>query len=123
MIRVGVPPYLECSTRGETRLSPFNARPSCLEGASIEEAYHACKVFDDGLTGMSWRDARAHATMGHSVVNMDECVSLYSFLWDEYMRENPHLIDVVRSATGLSDMFGQPGRPCQAVELWRIRNG
>lgn len=123
MIRVGEPPYLECSTRGDKRFSPFYARPSCLRGFSIEDAYHAMKVFDDGTTGLGWREAKAKRKSGHSVTNQDECNALYSQLWDEYMRENPHLLGVIRSSTGLSDMFGQTGGgPCQALELWRIRN-
>ena len=122
MIRVGEAPYLECSTRGETRLSPFNARPSCLQGASIEEAYHACKVFDDGATGLSWREAKAHRLAGHAILNQQECSELYAWLWDRYIEENPHLLGVIRSASGLSDIFGREPGPCQAIELWRIRN-
>lgn len=122
MIRIGEPPYLECSTRGDKRFSPFYARPSCLKGFSIEDAYHAMKVFDDGTTGLDWRVAKEKKRAGHLVMNQEECNELYSLLWSAYMRENPHLLDVVRSASGLSDMFGQLGGPCQALELWRIRN-
>lgn len=122
MIRVGEPPYLECSTRGDKRFSPFYARPSCLRGFSIEDAYHACKVFDDGTTGLGWREAKAKRRAGHAVMNQDECNQLYSQLWDSYIIENPQLLAELRLASGLSDMFGQPGGPCQALELWRIRN-
>ena len=122
MIRVGEPPYLECSTRGDRRLSPFHARPVCLHGFSIEDAYHVAKVFSDGSTGLGWRDAKQKKRDGYTVTNQDECNALYAQLWDAYMAENPHLLDVIRSVSGLSDMFGQPGGPCQAIELWRIRN-
>lgn len=122
MIRHGEPPYLECSTRGEQRLSPFFAKPACLDGYTIEQAYHAAKVFDDGSTGLTWRDAKAKRKAGHAVVNQEECNELYSFLWDRYMEEHPELLELIRSASGLSDMFGQPPGPCQATELWRIRN-
>lgn len=122
MITVGEPPYLECSTRGDKRFSPFYARPSSLGGFSIEDAYHICKVFDDGTTGLDWRAAKQKKRDGHSVINQEECNALYSKLWDEYLDENPHLLDVIKLASGLSDMFGQPGGPCQAIELWRIRN-
>jgi len=121
MIRVGEPPYLECSTKGDTRFSPFYARPSCLDGASIEDAYHAAKVFDDGSTGLTWRQAKAKKAAGHTVVNQDHCNELYAFLWDRYIDENPELLAVLKQQTGLSDIFGQ-GVPCQALELWRIRN-
>ena len=122
MIRVGEPPYLECSTRGDKRLSPFYARPRSLGGFSIEDAYHAMKVFDDGSTALGWREAKQKKRDGHRIVNQEECNAVYSSLWDEYMSENPDLVDVVRSASGLSDIFGQSGGPCQALELWRIRN-
>lgn len=125
MIRVGEPPYLECSTKGDTRLSPFYARPSVLGGFSIEDAYHAEKVLKrDGQerTGLDWRSVKALQREGWTVVNQEDCAGLYGFLWDEYIRENPHLLYVIGYASGLSDIFGQPGRPCQAIELWRIRN-
>lgn len=122
MLKVGEPPYLECSTRGDTRFSPFYARPFCLEGHSIEEAYHAAKVFDDGSTGLTWRQAKQKSKDGHRITNYEECAKLYSFLWDQYIEENPDLLVVLCRATGLSDMFGREGSPCQATELWRIRN-
>lgn len=123
MIRVGVEPYLECSTKGDRRFSPFCAYPSCLRGFSIEQAYHACKVFNDGTTGLDWKSAKQKKRDGYSVVNQDECNRMYSMLWDEYIKENPQLLVVLKLQSGLSDMFGQPGGPCQAIELWRIRNG
>jgi hypothetical protein len=122
VIRVGEPPYLECSSKGFTPLSAFYARPSCLGGASIEDAYQADKRFSDGSTGHDWREVRRRRELGDLPVNQEDCTGLYSFLWNEYIRENPHLLHVIRYASGLSDVFGQPGRPCQAIELWRIRN-
>ena len=121
MIKVGKPPYLECSTKGDTRFSPFYARPSCLDGLSIEEAYHAFKLFDDGSRGFTWRRAKAKKKSGSLVVNQDACNELYSMLWDEYMLENDHLVEVLLKQTGLSDIFGYEPGPCQALELWRIR--
>lgn len=122
MVVRGKQPYLECSTKGFRRLSPFNARPSCLDGASIEDAYHAMKVFDDGLTGLTWRKAKAHKKAGHKVINQDECNIMYSYLWDRYIEENPDLLAIILTETGLSDIFGQEPGPCQVIELWRIRN-
>lgn len=115
-MRHGEPPYLECSSAGNKRLSAFFARPRSLGGRSIEEAYQAAKVFEDGSTGLGVRQAR-----GRRAVNADECADLYSRLWDEYIAENPELLDLLRSANGLSDRYGIPGHCCQATELWRIR--
>jgi len=117
MIRFGDAPYLECSTKGDKRFSAFHARFR-RDGHSIEEVYQAAKLFEDGSSGLSWREAK-----GKKCVNQNEVRKLYSRLWDIYIRENPELMLVLRAASGLSDVFGQPGHACQAEELWRIRNG
>lgn len=116
MIRHGEAPFLECSSKGDARLSAFSARLRSHGGSSIEEIYQAAKIFEDGSTGLTWREAK-----GRRAVNMDEVRALYGRLWDAYLDENPHLLDVIRQASGLSDVFGQPGNACQATELWRIR--
>ena len=115
MLKYGQPPYLECSGRGDRRFSAFYAR---VNGERIEDLYQAAKVFADGTTGLHWRDAK-----GRKAVNMPEVAALYSSLWDQYIADNLHLLDVIKQASGLSDMFGQPGHQCQATELWRIREG
>ena len=117
MVKCGTAPYLECSSRGDKRFSAFFARIRARGNRSIEELYQAAKVFEGGATGLTWREAK-----GRHAVNADEVRALYAVLWDEYIAENPQLLAVLRSATGLSDMFGQPGHACQATELWRIRN-
>lgn len=116
MIRHGNPPYLECSSKGDKRFSAFYARIKCLNNRSIEEIYQSCKIFEDGSTGLSWRDAK-----GKVAVNQAECNKIYSLLWDSYIDENPSLLAVLLSYPGLSDVFGQDGHCCQATELWRIR--
>jgi len=117
MIRHGQAPYLECSSRGDKRFSAFHARLKRYGGRSIEELYQGAKVFEDGRTGLSWREAK-----GRRAVNMEEVSRLYSRLWDEYLEEHPSLIEALIAAPGLSDIFGQPGHCCQATELWRIRS-
>lgn len=115
----GSPPYLECSSAGDKRFSAFFARLS--DGRTIEQVYQAAKKF---------RDGHGKVTSGHTIkeakglrpINARECAILYAELWDQYMVENPHLLPVIRRASGLSDRFGQRGSVCQATELWRIRN-
>lgn len=114
MIRYGEAPFLECSSKGDKRFSAFYAR---VNGRSIEERYHAEKIFADGSTGLSWREAK-----GRLAVNRDAVANLYGRLWDRYIDEHPELLAVLKAASGLSEIFGQPGRCCQATELWRIRN-
>lgn len=118
MIKHGEAPYLECSSRGDKRFSAFYARPTTLGGRSIEEAYQAMKVFEDGTTGLTWKQAK-----GKKAVNQLECGIAYTQWWCDYINENPHLLDLLKQASGLSDMFGQLGHVCQATVLWNIRNG
>lgn len=116
MIRHGVAPFLECSSRGDRRFSAFYARIRGRGNRTIEEVYQGAKVFSDGSTGLSWRAAK-----GRRAENQHEVAQLYSRLWDEYMAENPQFLPILRHASGLSDVFGRPGSCCQATELWRIR--
>lgn len=116
MIQHGNPPYLECSSRGDRQFSAFHARIRSRGNRSIEEVYQAAKVLSDGSTGLNWRQAK-----GKRAVNMSDVRELYSRLWDEYVEENPVLLDVLKTASGVSDIFGQAGSACQATELWRIR--
>jgi hypothetical protein len=116
MIQHGTAPFLECSSRGDRRFSAFAARIKGWGNKSIEAIYQAAKVFADGSIGLTWRE-----TKGKRAVNADEVRALYSVLWDEYIAENPHLLSVLTSASGLQDLFGQAGHACQATELWRIR--
>lgn len=116
MVSHGEAPYLECSSAGDSRFSAFYAKLKRGKGKSIEDLYQAAKVFADGSTGLSWRQAK-----GKRPVNSEEVRLMYSALWNEYIRENTHLLPVLRSASGLSDRYGKPGHACQATELWRIR--
>jgi hypothetical protein len=114
MIRYGEAPFLECSSKGDKRFSAFYAK---VKGVSIEERYQAEKIFADGRTGLGWREAK-----GRVAINQEQVAKYYSDLWDAYITNNPELLAVLQTATGLSDIFGQPGSCCQATELWRIRN-
>ena len=116
MIRVGKPPYLECSTKGDKRFSAFCARIKAKDNKSIEELYQAAKIFQDGTTNLSWREAK-----GKRATNQEYLSKYYDSLWIEYILENKHLVNVIIQASGLSDKFGQVGHNCQAITLWKIR--
>ena len=116
MIQHGEAPFLECSSRGDKRFSAFYARIKKYGNKTIEELYQAAKVFEDGSTGLTWREAK-----GRKTVNAEETARLYRKLWQRYIKENPRLLRVLIDASGLSDIFGQEGHMCQATELWRIR--
>lgn len=117
MIKLGKPPYLECSSRGDKRFSAFYARIKKRNNRTIEEIFQAAKVFEDGSTHLSISQAK-----GRKPINLKKTTRLYSRLWNEYIKENPHLLEVLDEASGLSDIFGKAGHCCQAVELWRIKN-
>jgi hypothetical protein len=116
MIRHGEAPYLECSSKGDKRFSAMFARVNRRGGGTIEEIYQASKVLADGRTNLSKEEAK-----GKVAVNMEEVRSLYTRLWVEYIAENMHLAPILTAASGVSDIFGQPGHACQATELWEIR--
>jgi hypothetical protein len=114
MIKHGNPPYLECSSKGDKRFSAFYAM---VNGKSIEEQYQSAKIFSSGNDNLFWMKAK-----GKKAINQEECTILYAQLWNQYIEENPDLLEILITASGLSDMFGQSGHCCQATELWRIRN-
>jgi hypothetical protein len=114
MLTYGKEPFLECSSRGDKRFSPFYA---AINGRSIEEQYQAAKIFDDGSTSLHWKKAK-----GRRAVNATECAILYEKLWRQYLSERPVLIEVLKRASGLSDMFATKGTVNQAEVLWKIRN-
>lgn len=115
MIRHGVAPFLECSSLGDRRFSAFCAR---VNGKSIEEQYQSAKRFDGELfPHQNWRDRK-----GFRASNQTEVRALYTRLWNQYITEHSELLPVLKAASGVSDIFGQPGSVCQATELWRIRN-
>ena len=114
MIKHGEAPYLECSSKGDKRFSAFYA---VVFGDTIEAHYQAYKILEDYSTGHTWREVK-----GKKAVNQGACNRRYAHLWDSYIKQNPELMQVLKEATGLSDIFGQNGHCCQATELWRIRN-
>lgn len=116
MLKRGKEPFLECSSEGIKRLSAFHARPKRLNGETIEVAYQAMKVFEDGSTNLHWRDAK-----GRQAVNQRDCAQFYEGCWRSYIYENNDLLQLILQAPGLSDKFGQEGHVCQADVLWTIR--
>lgn len=114
MVLHGVAPFYECSSRGDKRFSAFYA---VVNGRTIEEQYQSAKVFKYGFKYPNWRDAKGKKPLNVAVVK-----TLYTCLWAQYIFENPQLIQVLLSQTGLADSFGNPnGIVCQATELWEIR--
>lgn len=117
MIQHGKAPYLECSSKGDKRFSAFYAKIKAQGNKSIESLYQAYKIFEDGSTGLSWKEAK-----GKKATNQEEANQYYDMLWVVYLTENPGLVRILFEASGLSDIFGQKGHCCQATTLWNIRN-
>lgn len=114
MVKIGKYPVLECSSKGDKRFSAFYARVKSAGNKSIEELYQGAKVFSDGTTGLSPREAK-----GKKAVNMDYCAKLYDELWFKYLDENPELVKELRKYKGFSDMFGRPNCQCQALSIYK----
>lgn len=115
MITVGSSPILECSSKGDKQFSAFYARIRWRGNKTIEELYQARKMFEGGISGLGIKEAK-----GRRPINLEDCQSFYSQLWNEYFDENPDLLLVISQYNGFSDIFGQPGHVCQAVEVYRI---
>ena len=115
MIKHGIAPYLECSSKGYTPLSAFRARLKGRDNKSIEEIYQGAKIFEDGTTGLHWKQAK-----GKKAVNTEALSILYQQLWEEYFEENPELYHKIQQYQGFSDMFGQEGHNCQASSVYNI---
>lgn len=119
MLKVGKEPFLECSSKGYKCFSAFYAKILCERNRSIEELYQGFKQFNDGngniVSGFSWKEAK-----GKLALNQQQASQYYSHLWNVYFQENPELLRVIAKYNGFSDIFGQPGRCCQAVEIYRI---
>lgn len=118
MIQVGKPPYLECSSRGDKRFSAFYAK---VGGKPIEHIYQAAKKFKvQGVivSGLPWKKAKK---LGKPI-NIDELAVLYKDLWRTYLLNNPSYINILKKASGLSDIFGQENHNCQAITLWELRS-
>lgn len=118
MIRFGDSPYLECSSKGDKRFSAFYARIKRRRNQTIEELYQGMKMIDGCISGLSIKEAK-----GKKPINIEQCRSFYSLLWDEYFDENPNLLlEIGYQYKGFSDVFGQTGHACQAEEVYRIVN-
>jgi hypothetical protein len=120
MIQCGIAPFLECSSVGDKRFSAFHARISTFGYRSIEEVYQASKIFEDGSTGLGWREAKAKQRFC-PIINREATRMIYTLLWRVYIAENIDLLEVLKQQSGLSDIYGIRGHVCQAWELWRIR--
>jgi len=118
MIKIGKEPYLECSSKGAKQFSAFYAKMHGppFYGKSIEDIYQAAKVFEGGVTGLTWKEAK-----GKAPINIGEVHKLYRGLWRTYLLNNPCYWEELKNASGLSDMFGQEGHVCQATVLWELR--
>ena len=112
MKKFGSAPFLECSSKGDSRFSAFKAK---VYGKTIEELYQAFKVFEDGATGLHWKQAK-----GKKPINAENARKYYSMLWREWFRLNPAALEYIRQYNGFSDVFGQEGHACQAEEIYNI---
>lgn len=115
MVRFGTEPFLECSSKGDRRFSAFYARVE-LQGVikSIEDWYQGYKVFEGGITGLNWKEAK-----GKAALNQEDARMYYSYLWDIYFDRNQNLYQVIKPYNGFTDIFGQEGHACQAEEVYR----
>ncbi len=116
MNKFGTPPYLEGSSRGDSRFSAFYAQIKSRDNQDINRIYQAAKVFKDGKPSTPGR-----LREGITHINKKEILNIYRGLWMLYFQENPELIEVLTNATGISDIYPVDGGVCQSEVLWSIR--
>ena len=114
MLRFGSAEYLECSSKGDKRFSAFYARIRRRGNKSIEELYQARKMFEDGTSGLSIKEAK-----GKKPINIEDCRAFYSLLWQEFFQENYCLLEELNQYNGFSDIFGQRDHACQSEEIFK----
>lgn len=118
MVKFGQTPFLECSSKGDKRLSAFFAY---VDGNSIENIYQGAKKFADGSHSLTPKEAKLKQKTV-AILNMEECKTLYTRLWRRYFARNKELLLEIMDSEyqGFSDIFGQEGRVCQAEEIYNI---
>jgi hypothetical protein len=116
MVRYGTAPFLDCSSNGDRRFSPAHARIRERSNRSIEDIYRSVREYRGRLIGLPVYRAKALVE-----VHRQEVKELYAKLWDEYIAENPRLLEVLCAAAGIVDPGASPDQPSAAHELWRIR--
>jgi hypothetical protein len=68
MLEFGEAPFLECSSKGDKRFSAFCA---VVNGKTIEQRYQAAKIFEDGSTGLTWREAKGKKAVNMAAASQD----------------------------------------------------
>lgn len=114
---IGQAPFIDCGNSGDPRFNHHTATIAAHPGRSLFELYTAAKVFEGGITGLSPQEAH-----GKTPLNKDQLPKLYAILWDQYIRENPTLIDTLLRAQGVMNVHSPEKERCPATELWRIRS-
>lgn len=118
----GTPELLvEASSAGFKPFSPFFAY---VNGISIENAYQGNKIINGKRINSIYHSDRQifDFAKGKKAENIEELQSLYSQLWDQYIKEHPEYQNILKNVTAISDCFGHINGTCQATELWRIRS-
>ncbi|HEX8986575.1 MAG TPA: hypothetical protein VF816_01335 [Rhodocyclaceae bacterium] len=114
MVRFGTSPFIDCGS--DRRFSAAHARIRARAGRSIEQIYRNVRRFPGHLIGLPRERAR------HLVeIHRQEVARFYAALWDEYISENPRLLEPLCAAKGVTEDAADPAQPSSAAELWRIR--
>lgn len=118
---------LECSTRGDKRFSALCAKVN-IQGKvqTIEEFYQLSKRFND-IAPRTWRDAKGKKPTHINILGKDFPVNAltdwYEYLWIEYFKQNPTLLDVIKEYDVFTDMFaGRNSINSQANVISYIRH-
>jgi len=101
---------LECSSRGDTRFSPFFAIVEVFsKWDCIENHYQLSKRFKDENPPKTWRDCKGKNPL-YIIINNKKydkkfLKDFYKLMWVQYLDNNPKLVDYLLQYDDYSDMF------------------
>lgn len=113
---IGGPPYIETGPHAQSLFSPYRAQLKSHGGLTVHQIYTAAKVFADGSTCLTPQQAE-----GREPVNKERCAELYAAAWQQYLIENPDLMETLLRAQGIANVNAPKEDVCPARELWKIR--
>lgn len=112
----GTPPYLECSSKGDKRFSPFYARLRSYQNQTIHHIYNSEKMYESGSTNYAVQNRN-----NIRPINLFELVPLFKKLWLIYFSENPELVRILLASTGISEVYTPDKYFSTSEVLWSIR--
>ena len=119
MVRRGIEPFLECSSKGDRRFSAFHAMIGKFPIEAYYQSYKNGAKAGDVLP--EWRTFKGLPPTHPNPPSIENCRRFYKHLWNCYLLENPELKQhILDNYKGLTDVFGREGNVCQSAALYEL---